>query len=47
MIHSEGFYTKPSLKWGQLLLPGGINLSKRRFEIHIRRVIFDLLCDNS
>ena len=47
MTHSEGFYTKPSLKWGQLLLPGGKNLSKRRFEIYIRRVIFDLLCDNS
>ena len=29
MIHSEGFYTKPSLKWGQLLLPGGKNIFKR------------------
>ena len=26
MIHSEGFYTKPSLKWGQLLLPGGVKI---------------------
>ena len=26
MIYLEDSHTKPSLKWGQLLLPGGKNL---------------------
>ena len=29
MIYLEDSHTKPSLKWGQLLLPGGKNLFKR------------------